>query len=73
MVFTWDWQDMCVVFRWWHVQTFGGLLLSLIAIVALGAGYEYVKREAEKYDYKCRMRSQGEGKPIDQLFENPQL
>lgn len=46
MIFTWDTTDLCVVFRWWHIQTTQGLLLSLLAIVALGAGYEFIRYRA---------------------------
>lgn len=43
MLFTWDTTDLCVVFKWWHVRTQTGLMLTLAAIVALSAGYEYLR------------------------------
>lgn len=50
MVFTWDPTDMCVVFRWWHVRTTTDLVLTLLAIAALGAGYEYLRRASRLID-----------------------
>lgn len=41
MVFTWDWRNTCVVFKWWHVQTPFGLVATLAAITLLSMGYEY--------------------------------
>lgn len=43
MLFTWDYKNMCVIFRWWHVRTLTDLVLTMIAIAALSAGYEYVR------------------------------
>lgn len=43
MLFTWDTTDLCVVFRWWHVRTNPGLVLTLLTIIALSAGYEYLR------------------------------
>ena len=44
MLFTWDTTNLCIVFKWWHIQTTIGLWLSLLAVVALGAGYEYIRK-----------------------------
>lgn len=43
MIFTWDWKNTCVVFRWWHIKTYFGFVLSMFAVVLLGMGYEYVR------------------------------
>ncbi|KAK6460527.1 Ctr copper transporter family-domain-containing protein [Scheffersomyces coipomensis] len=43
MLFTWDWQNTCVVFRWWHIKSFTGFILSFIAIVVITSGYEFLK------------------------------
>lgn len=43
MIFTWDTKDLCVVFNWWHVRTKVGLILTMISIVTLSAGYEFVR------------------------------
>ncbi|KAI5954126.1 CTR2 [Candida margitis] len=43
MLFTWDWNNSCVVFKWWHVKSFSGFLISMVVIVLISAGYELVK------------------------------
>jgi hypothetical protein len=50
MLFTWSTKDLCIVFRSWHVDGVLSLLLSLAAIVALGAGYEAVRELSRRYD-----------------------
>jgi copper transporter 1 len=43
MIFTWEWKNTCVVFRWWHIKTFSHFVVTFIAIVLLTASYEYLK------------------------------
>lgn len=43
MIFTWDWKNSCIVFKWWHVKTPTGFVVTLIAITLLGAFYELFK------------------------------
>ncbi|CAL1204409.1 unnamed protein product [Candida parapsilosis] len=43
MLFTWDWNNSCIVFKWWHVKTFYGFIISMVAITLLSSGYELVK------------------------------
>lgn len=43
MLFTWDWQNTCIVFKWWHLQTFHGFIISLLLVGGIAAGYEYFK------------------------------
>jgi hypothetical protein len=50
MLFTWSTKDLCIVFRSWRVDGALSLLLSLAAIVALGAGYEAVRELSRRYD-----------------------
>lgn len=50
MLFTWDWKNTCIVFKWWHVKTEIGFVLSLLAIVLLGALYEFVKAWFSKWE-----------------------
>ncbi|EMG45669.1 Copper transport protein, putative [Candida maltosa Xu316] len=44
MIFTWDWKNTCIVFKWWHIKTQTGFVLSLLSIVLLGALYEFIKK-----------------------------
>jgi hypothetical protein len=50
MLFTWSTKDLCIVFRSWRIDGVLSLLLSLAAIVALGAGYEAVRELSRRYD-----------------------
>ncbi|KAK9478218.1 Ctr copper transporter family-domain-containing protein [Lipomyces japonicus] len=43
MLFTWNSEDLCIVFEWWHIRTGFGFFVSLIAIVLLSMGYEYAR------------------------------
>ena len=50
MLFTWSTQDLCIIFRGWHIRNTWTLLLSLVAIVAITAGYELVRELARRYE-----------------------
>jgi len=50
MLFTWSTQDLCIIFRGWHIRNTWTLLLSLAAIVAITAGYELVRELARRYE-----------------------
>ncbi|KAH7417203.1 CTR2 long splice variant [Cadophora sp. MPI-SDFR-AT-0126] len=50
MLFTWDTTNLCIVFRWWHIQTTPGLLFSLLAVVALTAAYEAIRSASRRYE-----------------------
>jgi copper transporter 1 len=56
MLFTWSTQDLCIVFRGWHVHNTWTLVLSLIGIVALTAGYELVREVSRRYETACAAR-----------------
>lgn len=43
MIFTWDWENTCIIYKWWHVKSLSDFVLSFIAIVILGMGYEFTK------------------------------
>ncbi|KAK9325774.1 Ctr copper transporter family-domain-containing protein [Lipomyces orientalis] len=43
MLFTWDSKDLCIVFDWWHIRSGFGFLVSLLAVLFLSLGYEYVR------------------------------
>ena len=51
MLFTWDTTNLCIVFRWWHITSTFTLLISLVAVAILTAGYEVVREVSRKYDY----------------------
>lgn len=49
MIFTWDWKNTCIVFKWWHVKTTYDFIFSFIAVVLLGMGYEFSKHWFNKW------------------------
>lgn len=50
MLFTWDTEDLCVVFRQWHVTGTLSLIWTLLGIVLLTAGYEAVREASRRYE-----------------------
>jgi copper transporter 1 len=50
MLFTWDTEDLCIVFRWWHVSGPATLIISLLGVVALAAGYEAIRSGSRRYE-----------------------
>ncbi|KAH8602648.1 ctr copper transporter [Bisporella sp. PMI_857] len=58
MLFTWNTQNLCIVFRWWHIQTTAGLIFSLIGVVALAAFYEAIRAGSRKYEKWAAKRTE---------------
>ena len=50
MLFTWSTHNLCIVFRQWRITGPMSLLLSLVAIALLTAGYECVREVSRKYE-----------------------
>ncbi|EAW09411.1 low-affinity Cu transporter [Aspergillus clavatus NRRL 1] len=50
MLFTWSTKDLCIVFRQWHINGPLSLLVSLLVIVLLTAGYEGIRQITRKYE-----------------------
>lgn len=58
MLFTWDTKNLCIVFRQWHIRTTPGLIVSLIAIVLIGMGYEALRSVSRSYEAAAEKRLQ---------------
>ncbi|SCU86939.1 LAFA_0E03840g1_1 [Lachancea sp. 'fantastica'] len=43
MLFTWNYENTCVVFKWWHIRTVPQLVFSMIVIILISHLYEYLK------------------------------
>ncbi|KAF8242383.1 Ctr-domain-containing protein [Wilcoxina mikolae CBS 423.85] len=65
MLFTWNTQDLCLVFRWWHITSTFSLILSLLAVVALGVGYEYLRVISRRYEARVDADAAG-GAPTEE-------
>ncbi|KAI1083231.1 Ctr copper transporter family protein [Whalleya microplaca] len=50
MLFTWDTTNLCIVFRQWHIRGPASLVFSLLAIVAVCAGYEALREATRRYE-----------------------
>jgi copper transporter 1 len=50
MLFTWDTTDLCIVFSGWRITGTGSLIVSLLAIVLMTAGYEAVREASRRYE-----------------------
>lgn len=48
MLFTWNYKNTCVVFKWWHIRTIPHLLVSMLLVAASAYLYEYLKYRASK-------------------------
>ncbi|KIW32959.1 hypothetical protein, variant 3 [Cladophialophora immunda] len=56
MLFNWQVKGLCIVFESWRVTGPMSLLLSLVAIALLTAGYECVREISRRYDEKFNAR-----------------
>ena len=50
MLFTWDTTNLCLVFPQWRVDGTLSLLLSLLGVVVLSAGYELMRDLTRRYE-----------------------
>lgn len=56
MLFTWDYQNVCVVFRQWQITSPLSLVVTLIAIVTIVAGYEALREGIRRYETSVSTR-----------------
>merc|ERR1712000_571137 len=56
MLFTWDTESLCIVFRQWRISSTPSLLFSLVAIVFLATGYEGLRALSKKYELATARR-----------------
>ncbi|KAI4114420.1 MAG: hypothetical protein Q9193_001084 [Seirophora villosa] len=50
MLFTWDTTDLCIIFPQWHIYSTFSLLISLVGVIVLTAGYEFVREMSRRYE-----------------------
>ncbi|KAK3177262.1 copper transpport protein [Lecanicillium sp. MT-2017a] len=50
MLFTWDTNNLCIVFRQWHIRSTLSLVVSLLAVVGIGIGYEALRSVSRSYE-----------------------
>ena len=57
MLFTWDTNNLCIIFRQWRITGTMSLIFSLLGVVALTAGYEVVREISRRYEMRCARES----------------
>ncbi|KAB5580671.1 Ctr copper transporter family-domain-containing protein [Coniochaeta sp. 2T2.1] len=63
MLFTWNTENLCIVFKWWHIRSTFGLVASLVAVVALVAGYEALREGIRQYESWVNKRAETAPQP----------
>jgi len=69
MLFTWDTTNLCIVFRSWRITSTLTLILSLLGVIALTAGYEAVREASRQYEQ--RLAAKMESAPRKYLPNQP--
>ncbi|KAG9236483.1 putative copper transport protein CTR2 [Amylocarpus encephaloides] len=59
MLFTWNTNNLCLVFKWWHIRTTPGLIFSLVAVVAITAAYEALRSLSRRYERAVTRKVEG--------------
>jgi len=54
MVFTWDYQNMCVVFPFWRITSRTSFVWSFVAVILLGFFYEGLRSTAARLSQSYR-------------------
>ncbi|KAJ8100036.1 Ctr copper transporter family-domain-containing protein [Lipomyces tetrasporus] len=50
MFFSWDANNICIVFQWWRIYNKVTLAFSFLGIVGLGIGYEFLREMTRRYE-----------------------
>ncbi|KAK5960318.1 low-affinity Cu transporter PWA37_002389 [Arxiozyma heterogenica] len=50
MSFTWSYNNTCIIFSWWKINTGSDLLLSCMTLVVLSILYEWFKYRLQLYN-----------------------
>jgi copper transporter 1 len=58
MLFNWDTDNLCIVFRQWHIRSTTSLIFSLIAVVLIAVGYEALRSISRSYEAAVAKRIQ---------------
>ncbi|KAH6691745.1 CTR2 long splice variant [Plectosphaerella plurivora] len=56
MLFTWDTNNLCIVFRQWRIDSTASLVVSLLLVIALTAGYEALRAASRRYEQSVDKR-----------------
>lgn len=67
MLFTWDTTNLCIVFPSWRVTGTFSLIWSLIAVVALTAGYEAIREVSRRYEERVAENAKNAPRKYDPI------
>ena len=73
MLFTWSSKDLCIIFRQWRITSTFSLILSLIAIVLLAAGYECIREISRRYEQSHNAQMSTFSSGASSMFSIPYL
>jgi solute carrier family 31 (copper transporter), member 1 len=59
MLFTWNTDNLCIVFSSWRITSTWTLILSLLGVMALTAGYEAVREASRRYEKNLATKLEG--------------
>jgi len=57
MLFSWKTDNLCIIFKSWHIRSTAGLIFSLIAVALLTAGYEALREASRRYENHVQKRA----------------
>ncbi|KAL1918628.1 uncharacterized protein VTP21DRAFT_2650 [Calcarisporiella thermophila] len=52
MYFNWDIEHVCIVFKWWQINSIVSLVVSCAAVFLISVLYEWLRFYASRYDEK---------------------
>ena len=70
MIFTWDTTNLCIVFPQWHIRGTASLIISLLAVVAICAGYEAMREATRRFEAWTEKQDEAAG-PSESLRPSP--
>ncbi|KAG9285420.1 hypothetical protein G9A89_010895 [Geosiphon pyriformis] len=52
MLFNWQRENLCIVFKWWRVDSLFTLLIACLLVALLTASYEALREASRKYEQR---------------------
>lgn len=68
MLFTWDTSNLCIVFSQWRVTGTFSLVISILAVMALTAGYEAIREMSRSYEARQAERIESAPRKSDPVL-----
>ncbi|KAK4070237.1 hypothetical protein Purlil1_13533 [Purpureocillium lilacinum] len=67
--FAWETTNICIVVRQWHVRSILGLVVSLLAVTTICAGYEGLRQAIRRFKTSTHRTAENVGgKRLDALL-----